>query len=240
MIWMYVGIVVAILGFAGVLVCAKLAKGNPNIQPVAIACAVFMLAGIGTYGYIYLNKAEFEAAEQAAKQLIFEKALMNKIGTELKGKKIFWFTGDGESENAKAKLEVLKAASGAEVVVVAPKQSEDGMGGMINFKEEIAKVGADDVVLLDTDTMGFEEDLKKAIADPKGCKFAIGASGSGVINILGEKDAQKLFGNKILFVVSSVANADQEYEPSEDNLDEAFSKRYELVKEYDKTKLGVM
>ena len=48
MIWMYLGIVFAILGFAGVLVCAKLAKSNPSIQPLAIVCAVVMLIGIGT------------------------------------------------------------------------------------------------------------------------------------------------------------------------------------------------
>jgi hypothetical protein len=236
MIWMYLGIVFAILGFIGVLVCAKLAKSNPNIQPLAIACAIVMLIGIGAYGYVYWNKSEFEAVAAAAKQAVFDKAVLNKIGTELKGKKIHWITNnDANDENFKAKVEFLKAATGAEVVVISTAMSPDGNVTPVDFKKELPKIAETDVILVDTEEVG------DAIKSAKKQKFAFTANGIGALRNFKEKEQQNLFKKgQILFIVINkpVTDENKDYDPDEDNLDEAFNTRYELLKEYNKEKLG--
>ena len=236
MIWMYLGIVFAILGFAGVLVCAKLAKSNPSIQPLAIACAVVMLIGIGTYGYVYWNMSEFEAAEAAAKQAVFDKAVLTKIGGELKGKKIHWITNnDANDENFKARVEVLKAATGAEVVVISTAMTPDGNPAQVDLKKELKNIAETDVILVDTEESG------DAIKGAKKQKFAFTANGTGSLRGLKEKELQDAFKKgQILFVVLNkpVTDETKDYEPDEDNLEEAFNTRYELLKEYNKEKLG--
>ena len=65
------GLILMAAGFIGVLVCAKIQKTNPSIQPVAILCALVMLGGLGTYFWFYRNKGKYEAQAAAARQQIF-------------------------------------------------------------------------------------------------------------------------------------------------------------------------
>ena len=60
------GLILMAAGFIGVLICAKIQKTNPSIQPVAILCALVMLGGLGTYFWFYWNKGKYEAQAAAA------------------------------------------------------------------------------------------------------------------------------------------------------------------------------
>lgn len=206
---------------------------------IAAVVALFALSAvvtvaIGVFGYYYWNKAEFDAAEQAEKQLVFEKAMMNKIGTELKGKKIHWITdNDVNDEYFREKVKFLKAASGADVVAISTFMTIDGDFEPIDFKKELAKIPESDVILIDSDVVG--NDLMRA----KKHRFVFTPNGMGSLRCLKERELQHMFQKgQILFVVRQLDYADPEFEPDEDDLDEAFYERYELIREYDKSKFA--
>lgn len=229
------GLILMAAGFIGVLVCAKIQKTNPSIQPVAILCALVMLGGLGTYFWFYWNKGKYEAQAAAARQQIFNKALMDTIGKQdgVKGKKIYWLTNDTASDSHKACLEALKNASGSEVVLPSANGDEGMMMGIDakTFKTEIAALTDNDVILLDSEVSNITQELDKAFNSKKGPRFVITDSAkNGMFNM--KKISAGFKNGKILFAVSSKSNIDQEFEPDEDKLDEAFNNRYQIVKEY--------
>ncbi|MBE6365327.1 MAG: hypothetical protein E7053_06200 [Lentisphaerae bacterium] len=234
------GLIVMVGGFAGVLVCAKIQKTNPSIQPVAMACAVVMLIGLGLYFWFYLNPPNYAMEHNR----IYGLSVAHTIGGKLQGKKVIWLASGTTSEDFQARKAALEAACGGSVTVVEASDPENGM--MMDgakFKEAIAGADADTVVIIDTDVSGFANDLNKLLGDRKpGVKFVFTENSVGMLGGLG--NLKKGFDNgRILFAVVADKH-DEEFSPDEDELDEAFSKRYTIIDkdnfEASKEKLGVM
>ena len=122
------GIILMVAGFLGVLVCAKLQKSNPSIQPVAVICALVMISGLIVYGYNYMNNSS-GSAETAE---IYARATGLGIGKYLKtaasGKKVFFVVNPGAEQSSYAlnqKDEMQKACGSAVEIISIEVPAED-------------------------------------------------------------------------------------------------------------------
>ena len=217
------GIIMMVAGFAGVLVCAKM-----HMQPVAVVCAVVMLAGLGIYTYGYMNPAPSRDGE------IYTAACSTKIGTFLKekcgGKKVIWIT---DAESAKTpftakSLEAFEKAYGSKPEIQSPEQTEDD--GLMASAKKLNKLfeGLDDSAVVVIDTM-LPMDIKnfKAIKDAKGPKIFLTQNasvmdGGALIFKAMEKDI-------VLGLVTGKPSSNADFKPSSSDLEAAFNEHYLLV-----------
>ena len=217
------GIAIMVIGFAGVLVAAKL-----RMESIAIVFAIVMLGGLGFYGWFYMNPPPDMSYQ------VFGKAVAQRIGEEVKkggASKIVWVTGDGSSDYSKECFEVFKAAAGGNAEMVAVMDSESGIADMSDakLKEILASCGSGDAVVLD---ISYTGDLKKVdflkSGSYKGPKIYLTSNASFMgANIKVILNAFK--NDKIVAAVASKDNIDTEFKPDEDELKEAFDSRYIIV-----------
>ncbi|MBR7121170.1 MAG: hypothetical protein IKC94_02880 [Lentisphaeria bacterium] len=234
------GLIVMIGGFAGVLVCAKIQKTNPSIQPLAMVCAAVMLIGLGLYFWFYMNPPNYAMEHNR----IYSLSVAHTIGGKVSGKKVIWLANGTTMEDFKARQAALETAAGTTVTLVEASDPENGMM-MDSKKFKAAIAGADEntVVIIDSDFTGFADELNKMFRERKGAKFIVTENaGGGMIGSL--SNLKKGFDNgRLLFVVVADKH-DEEFTPEEDELDEAFSKRYSIIDkdsfEANKEKLGIM
>lgn len=217
------GIAIMVIGFAGVLVAAKL-----RMESIAIVFAIVMLGGLGFYGWFYMNPPPDMSYQ------VFGKAVAKKIGEEVKksgASKVVWVTSDGTSDYSKACFEIFKAAAGGNAEMVATADSESGSIDLTveKLKEILGSCGAGDAVVLDVGCSMIDvkniDFLKKGYKGPK-----IFLTGNG--NIMGvdfKVLANAYKSGAIVASVIALDNIDAEFKPDEDKLDEAFSKRYAIV-----------
>lgn len=217
---MWLGIVVMVVGFIGVLICAKIQRTNPAIQPVALLFALVMLAGLGIYFWMYMFPPPDRSGE------IFRMSVANKVASELKGQNITWLASDVTSEYAQKIKGAFEAAGGSGQWVTAGS----GDMGMVNpdeFKKIIEGLGADDVVVLDVSLMEVGNVFDKALRNAKGPKYFLTDNSS---HLMGMKNAVKAFENgTIIGAIISKDKIDVDFKPDEDELDEAFDARYQVI-----------
>ena len=217
------GLIVMVAGFAGVLVCAKIQKTNPTIQPLAMVCAAVMLIGLGLYFWFYLNPPNYAAEYNR----IYNLSVAHTMGTKLQGKKVIWIASGINGEDFKAKQAVMEKALGSSVTVVEASDPESGI--MMDDKkfEEILK-GADatTVLLIDADVSGLSK-LAKQLGNAKGPKFVFTEMASQ--SLVNFKNVKTAFDKEIILFAIVAAMNDEEFTPDEDNLDEAFQKRYIII-----------
>ena len=217
------GIIMMVAGFVGVLVCAKL-----HLQPVAVVCAVVMLAGLGIYAYGYMNPAPSRDGE------IYTAACAKKIGDHLKaqcgGKKVIWIT---DAESAKGafiakSLEAFEKAYGSKPEIKSPEQSEEG--DLMVKAQKLDKLfeGLDDSAVVVIDTM-LPMDIKnfKAIKAAKGPKIFLTQNasvmeGGKLILAALEKDI-------VVGLIAGKAGSNQDFKPSDSDLEAAFNEHYVLI-----------
>ncbi|MBO5667498.1 MAG: hypothetical protein J6S43_00055 [Lentisphaeria bacterium] len=218
---MWLGIVVMVIGFIGVLICAKIQRTNPSIQPVAFLCALVMLAGLGIYFWMYMFPPPDRSGE------IFRMSVAAKVASELKGQKLTWLASDTTSEYAQKIKAAFEAAGGSAEWV----EAGGGDMGMVNpdeFKKIIEGLGADDVVVVDISLMEIGNTFDKLLRNAKGPKYFLTDSAS---HLMGMRNAAKAFENgTIIGAIIPQDKIDVEFKPDEDELDEAFDARYQVVK----------
>lgn len=215
------GIVIMVVSFIGVLIAAK-----KHMEPIAIVCAIIMLGGLGLYGWFYFNPPPDMSYQ------VYGKAVAQKIGEEVKkvgASKIVWVTSDASSEYSKACIEIFNAAAGANAEVISVMDNESGMFELNAKKlQEILKgCSAEDAVVLDASYMdGKAPDFFKG--SYKGPKIFLTNNG-GMMGINSKVFSNAFNKGFIVAAVASLDNIDVDFKPDEDDLDEAFSKRYVIV-----------
>lgn len=223
------GIIMMVAGFGGVLVIAK--KRNPALQPLAICCAVLMLVGLGLYGWFYMNPPPDTS------YLTYNKAVANKIASELKGKKVVWVSSGVGSESFKEKLEVIKAAGLTDVTPMDTNLEDGATISGKEFKKKMEELGPDAVVVLDTEASGLE--WTKLLGNKKAPKIVLGDTVMLMVNKSDIKKIEKNFGSQILFAIMNKDQIDSEFKPSDSDLPAAFDARYSVAKDYESFKKRV-
>ena len=235
--WTVIGLVLMVVGFISVLVCAKLQKTNPNAQPLAIASAAVMLTGLGIYGYFYMfgsNDGDMEAA------MIYQCSIMDQAGNYLKkaapGKKVVFVVEPGlsKTENGKKLLEAQqkafeKAYGGSVEVVefeVEGLNEEDGGSyadtmKVADFEKLVAENESADIFVL---TIGLPSGDQ--VPDFKGKTVFL--TNSGMIETKDLKSAIEE-GTITAVVTGNGKKIDPNFEPDEDKLKEAFDTRWIIV-----------
>ncbi len=246
-----IGIIMMVAGFIGVLVCAKIQRSNPSIQPVALLCALVMLGGLGIYAYSILSGNSSSSGMEAGR--IYYCSIADRAGSVMKSvapdKKVVYVVDPGmlESETAKKALETFKKSYGSDDVELAtiavPADFLENGGDLFSFME--AK-HIDALVAANPDAGVFIMDVGlpekanriKALNAPADKRPAFFLNSTGAVS---GKVLKKLIqdGKVAGIVTGKSGKRDPNYEPDEDNLAEAFDKVYVVVnkdnlKEYEK------
>ena len=229
------GIILMVAGFLGVLVCAKLQKSNPAIQPVAVICALVMIAGLIVYGYNYMNSSSgsTETAE------IYARATGRGIGNFLKsaasGKKVYFVVNPGAETSAYAlnqKDEMQKASGSAvEIITIDVPDEVREAGDLIGFlkpKHIDDLVARDETAVYVLDIGMPEKGAPQCFNKPDGKRPAIFLSNTGMVN---DKNLKKWIkdGKIIGILIGNPAKRDPNFEPSLRKLDETFNRQYVVV-----------
>lgn len=227
----WTGIILMVVGFIGVLVCAKLQKSNPSIQPVAILCALVMISGLVVYGYGYMSGDD---NTEVAK--IYAMATGNGVGKFLKkaipGKKIVYVVNPGmeTSDYAKSQAEAMKQAYGGEVEIVTidvPQEIRESGDIMSYLKPaHIDKVVTDSSAVYVLD-IGMPEKGTPSCLNAKDHP-AVFLTNSGMADM---RNIKKLLkdGKLVGILIGNPAKRDPNFEPSARKLDEAFNRQYVVV-----------
>ena len=227
------GIILMVAGFIGVLVCAKLQKSNPSIQPVAILCAVVMIGGLAVYGYGYMNGDD---NTETAK--IYAMATGNGVGKYLKqtvpGKRIVYVVNPGmeNSDYAKSQAEAMKKAYGGDVEIATidvpqeVRESGDVMGYL--KPDHIDKVVAKDPAAVYVLDIGMPEKGTPRCFSSAKDRPAVFLTNSGMADM---RSIKKLIkdGKLVGILIGNPAKRDPNFEPSARKLDEAFNRQYVIV-----------
>lgn len=237
------GIVLMIAGFLGVLICAKLAKSNPAIQPIALLCALVMLGGLGTYAYNYMN----DSGVDMESGIIYQCSIMDQAGDYLKnaapGKKVVLIIEPGltKYENGKklidAKIAAFEKAYGSkpEIVELTVEGMNEDEGMMVSDSmkpedfEKIVEANPDaDIFISDLGLpMGGVPDFKEKI---------VFLTSSGMIENRELRHA--IEDGKITALVSGKdGKIDPDFEPDADDLKQAFLSRWIIVDKNNVNKL---
>ena len=174
---------------------------------------------------------------------IYSLSVAHTIGGKIQGKKVIWISNGTDSEDFQARKAAMEAACGSTVTVVEASNPEDGMMmDVAKFKASITGADENTVIVIDTDISGFATELNKMIGASKGPKFVLTENSAGMLN--GLKNLKKGFEKGMILFAVVADKHDEEFTPDEDELDEAFSKRYTIIDnsnfEANKEKLGIM
>lgn len=231
---MMLGIILMVAGFIGVLVCAKLQKSNPAIQPVAILCALVMVGGLVVYGY-----SVFKGDDPAAASEIYAKANGDGIGKYLKrtagGKKVYLVVNPGAEKSPYVlnEKEALQKAGGTsvEVITIDVPDSVRESGDLTGFlkADHIDKLVAGDPAAVYVLDIGMpEKGTPKCFSLPEDKRPTIFLTNSGMSD--GKRLKKWIKDGKILgMLIGNPAKRDPKFEPSLKKLDETFNRQYVIV-----------
>ncbi|MBQ9786864.1 MAG: hypothetical protein IJW33_01695 [Lentisphaeria bacterium] len=231
------GIVIMVVSFIGVLITAKM-----RMEPMAILCAIVMLVGLGLYGWYYFNPPPNLDYQ------VYGKAVAAKMGATVKAagvSKAVWVTGDASSEYAKSCYDAFKTAFGGDAESLSVMEGDMGMMELnpAKLRELLKGRSADEAVVLDVSMMMDPSKIEFIKGSYKGAKIFLtnNANMMGVSAKVLEKALNK---GSIVAMVTGLDNIDAEFTPDEDDLEEAFSKRYVIVTKDNfaehKAKFGMM
>ena len=234
------GLIVMAVSLIGVIVCTKLARRNPVMQPVAIILTLAVLAGVGVYAYGTFNGGSSSGMEVGR---IYYCSIADRAGKEMKkiapNKKVVYIVDPMmmESETAKMAVETFKKAYGSDnvemtTIAVPADYAENGMDIYTYLKPK----HIDDVISANSDAgifiieIGLPEKAGavKAFNLPADKRPVFFLTNSGPAN--GKVIAKLLKDGKIAGIVTGKAGKrDPNFEPDGDNLGEAFNKLYVVV-----------
>lgn len=231
-----VGIIMMVAGFLGVLVCAKMQKTNPNIQPVAILMALIMLSGLGVYAYNYMSGDDGNMEDG----IIYQCSIMDRAGDYLKkkaaGKSVVLVVEPGIASHEAGKklldaeVKAFEKAYGSSVEVVEFEveglNEEDGgsyadMMKAEDFDKLVAAHESADIFVL---TVGLPDGYN--VPDFK--EKTVFLTNSGMIS---EKALKRAIEDGVITAVVSGngKKLDPDFRPDEDDLKGAFNYRWIIV-----------
>ena len=241
-----VGIIMMIVGFLGVMVCMKIQRSNPSIQPVALLCVLVLLGGLGVYAYDILSGNSGGSGMETGR--IYYCSVADRAGSVLKksvpGKKVVYVVDPMmlNSETAKSAVETFKKAYGSDDVVLASIEvpADYAEGGMDLFSFLKPK-HIDDLVAANSDAGAFVLDIGLPEKGAQVKCFSMPADKRPVffltnIGPISGKVVKKLIKDEKIsgVVIGKGGKRDPDYEPSAKKLGEAFDRLYVVV---DKTNL---
>ncbi len=218
-----VGIIIMVISFVGVLVAAK-----SHREPIAMLCAVVMLVGLGMYAWYYFNPPPNLDYQ------VYGKAVATKVGAAAKAagvQKAIYVTSDTQNEYAKMCIEAFKNGFGGSVETVA--LMDGNMGGMMELtpaklREILKSATADDAVILDVSMMMPVGKIEFVRANYKGPKVFL-TNNANLMGASSKVIATAFNKGGLAGVVIGLTQIDEDFSPDEDELEEAFNKRYILV-----------
>lgn len=218
-----VGIIIMVISFIGVIAAAKTHR-----EPVAMLCAVVMLIGLGMYAWFYFNPPPNTDYQ------VYGKAVAAKIGSAVKSSgasKAVWVTGDLGSEYAKMCFEAFKQAFGGTVESVT--LSDGDMGGMMELnakklKEILKSAGAEDAVVFDVSMMMPPKQIEFLKPSYKGAKVFL-TNNATLMGANPKTVFTALTKGGLKAIIIGLDKIEEDFTPDDDDLEEAFSKRYILV-----------
>jgi len=218
-----VGIIIMAISFIGVIAAAKTHR-----EPVAMLCAVVMLVGLGMYAWYYFNPPPNTDYQ------VYGKAVAAKVGAAVKSSgasKALWVTGDLNSEYSKMCFEAFKQAYGSNVEGVT--LAEGDMGGMMELtpkklKEILKSAGPEDAVVLDISMMMSPKQIEFLKAGYKGPKVFL-TNNATLMGATPKAVSTAMTKGGLKALVIGLDKIEEDFTPDEDDLEEAFSKRYILV-----------
>ncbi len=236
-----IGIIMMIAGFVGVLVCAKLQRSNPSIQPVAMLCALVMLSGLGVYAYSILSGNSGSSGMEAGR--IYYCSIADRAGSTMKkvapGKKAIYVVDPAmlESETAKMALETFKKAYGSGDVelttIEVPSDYSESGTDLFSFLE--AK-HIDALIAANPDAGVFIMDIGLPEKANRIKAFSLAPDKRPVIFLTNMGPANGKVLKKLLkegkisgVVTGKSGKRDPNYEPDEDKLAEAFDRLYVVI-----------
>ena len=229
-----------VIGFLGVIICAKLAKANPALQPLAMLCALVMLTGLGVYGYDYMGGDTSKGMEIG---MIYQRSIGDAAGRYLQkvapGKKVAYVVAPGAAAG-KLTQEVVKAfnaAYGADAEVIeidVPLQDGEELESVMTkaHVDNLVKNSDAEAFVFD---IGLPHQVPGCISSNKGKKVFFLTTGGNYDNSLLKRQIKN--GNITAVVTGKSGKRDKDFTPDEDELEAAFNNLYVIADKDNLTEL---